>query len=276
MRTIGADPELFLRDVGTGGVIPACGLIGGTKTDPLPLEGLDEGFAVQEDNVMLEFNIPPSDNEATFDHFIGQALAACRDLIRSRREGTEFDFAPYRAFSEAQLTMPGAGEFGCAPDFDAYRSGAPIPPLRPRMLRRDDGTAWRFAGGHVHLGYDTDDVPDHVVAQFCDLLIGLPSVALDQQGPRRGRYGTAGRYRPTDYGIEYRTLSNFWVFDPGLRQEVGYRALSVARLVEDADRCHQVFSEVPWNDVRSAINNEVEGLAADLIAYARNDLTLEA
>jgi len=276
MRTIGTDPEVFLRDEASGGVIPVCGLIGGTKGEPLPIDGIDaEGYGMQEDNVMLEFNVPPTSSPQSFSRSIGRALAALEDLIRVRSPGTVLDFAPYRAFRADQLTDPSAQQFGCSPEFDAYSGGTAVPPLHPRHLYREDGTAWRFAGGHVHIGWEDQMVPQHVAAHMCDLLIGLPSVALDKQGPRRKRYGMAGRFRPTPYGIEYRTLSNFWVFDDNLREEVGYRALCVAAMMEDADRTHQVFSEVPWADVRSAINNEVEDLAADLIAYARNDLGVD-
>ena len=277
MRTIGADPEMFLRDTGSGGVTPACGLFGGTKGSPIPIEGITaEGFGLQEDNVMLEFNVPPATNEVMFDQHIGEALDRIDNLIRVRYPNLCMDFHPARRFTPDQLDSPQAQEFGCAPEFNAYRQGAPVPPVMRRFLRDDDGAEWRFAGGHVHIGYEPADVPQYVVAQLCDLLIGLPSVAMDKQDRRRTLYGQAGRFRPTDYGIEYRTLSNFWVFDSNLRQEIGWRALEVARLAEDADRAHQVFSEIPWNDVRSAINNEIEELAADLIAYATSDLGLEA
>ena len=82
MMTIGTDPELFLRDERTGAVASVVGLIGGTKEEPLPMEGMREGFALQEDNVMLEFNIPPAEDETQFSDSIGQALNYARDFIR--------------------------------------------------------------------------------------------------------------------------------------------------------------------------------------------------
>lgn len=275
MHTIGADPELFLRDPNTGGVVPVVGLIGGTKDEPRPLPDLPDGFAVQEDNVMLEFNIPPADNPYDFDEYIGRALEAAINLVRTRQPDIEVDFAPYRAFTPEQLDTPQAAQFGCAQDFDAYTGGTPHAAPKPDSLLRENGTAWRFAGGHVHIGGYDSTVPEHVVAQFCDVFLGLPSVALDKQGPRRTLYGSAGRFRNTQYGIEYRTLSNFWVFDSGLRQEIGQRALSVAALASDEEKAHALFLEVPWHDVAGAINNEDENLAADLIAYVRNDLQME-
>jgi hypothetical protein len=270
MPSIGADPELFLRDVNTGGVVPVCGLIGGSKDEPLPLDGMDDGFAVQEDNVMVEFNIPPASSAGRFSVYIEDALAAVENLIRIRELPLEFDYSSERLFSEGQLSHPQAREFGCSPDFDGYKMGAPCRPISPDRLG-----GWRFAGGHVHLGYDFEHVPHHVVAQLCDLFLGLPSVALDKQAQRRKRYGQPGRFRPTAYGIEYRTLSNFWIFEERLRREIGHRAVNVCRLASNPKRTHDVFSQVPWADVKSAITNEIDDLAADLVAYLRNDLNLE-
>jgi hypothetical protein len=51
---VGSDMEVFLRDNLSGVPVPVCGLIGGTKEKPKEVLG-GNGFAVQEDNVMLEF-----------------------------------------------------------------------------------------------------------------------------------------------------------------------------------------------------------------------------
>jgi len=49
-----------------------------------------------------------------------------------------------------------------------------------------------------------------------DLFLGVPSVLIDDGKERKKLYGKAGAYRYKPYGVEYRTLSNFWVFEPGL------------------------------------------------------------
>ena len=56
--TIGSDPELFLVDTKTKKVVSAIERIPGHKDDPYT-EGLPEGFGLQTDNVLAEFNIPP-------------------------------------------------------------------------------------------------------------------------------------------------------------------------------------------------------------------------
>lgn len=45
-----------------------------------------------------------------------------------------------------------------------------------------------------------------------DLHLGVPSLVLDKDTERRKLYGKAGAFRPKPYGVEYRTLSNFWIW----------------------------------------------------------------
>ncbi len=271
---IGTDPELFLRDERTGGVVSGVGLIGGTKKKPLPMEGMDDGFALQEDNVMLEFNVPPARTPGRFSRGIQSALEYARNFIRIKSPYLEFDTGRCaRMFTYEQLNNPQAKMFGCSRDYNAHAQGLAMPPPNPDDLMMPDG-AWRFSGGHVHLGYEAD-VPEYVVGALCDAYLGLPSVALDKQGARRALYGSAGRYRPTEWGVEYRTLSNFWIWDDELRKNIGERAFQLISLLHgDVPEIQRLFAEIPWNDVQDAINNEDEVKAADLIVYMSRDLNM--
>lgn len=56
--TLGTDPELFLKKGDK--IISAIGKIGGSKSDPQPIS--DFGHFIQEDNVAIEYNIPPCTN----------------------------------------------------------------------------------------------------------------------------------------------------------------------------------------------------------------------
>ena len=63
--TFGSDPELFIFNNKTKKVISAIDKIPGYKDDPYT-EGLPEGFGLQTDNILAEFNIPPVKDCANF------------------------------------------------------------------------------------------------------------------------------------------------------------------------------------------------------------------
>lgn len=257
--TLGADPEFFLRDVRTGAVVPAIGLLGGTKDKPVQIPGAPSGFTMQEDNVMVEFNIPPCTDEYTFSEHVRTALTCLDDHVYRVTDGRlERDVRPSRLFSHTSLMHSQARQFGCSPDFDAYRGGMAFEAVMPSALEEEDG-AWRFAGGHVHVGYlNTIDyeVPHFVVAHFMDLFLGSQMVEYEcQQGKRGELYGLPGRFRPTSYGIEYRSLSNLWVHDQSISARVGACALHVFGFMREASEAEvaEVYGQVPWPSLRAAL-----------------------
>jgi hypothetical protein len=276
MATIGSDPEVLVRSRDTGAYVPMCGLIGGTKRRPVPMVGLEKGYALQEDNVMLEFNIPAASSINHFDVHIERAFKYVCDVVEQIGGGRlEVATNCTGLYSADVLTTSKSRQFGCSPDFDAHDRGEPLRPPCPADFRRGEGEL-RFAGGHVHLGYDNvSSIPDYVVAALADLMIGLPSIGVDSQADRRAWYGTAGRYRPTSYGIEYRSLSNFWLFDAACTRDVGSRALRLCGALENprlVNLIRTIYNSMPWADVIHAINTENVELAADLVTYFEHDL----
>lgn len=270
--TIGTDPELFLKDTRTGGVVPVCGLVGGEKGKPLDLK---DGYGVQEDNVMLEFNTPPAEDAYTFADSVVTGLNRSLELVRTKHEHLEFDTESERLFTTAALESKQALEFGCSVDYDAYTQGGNFTPVDPAKLEVETG-AWRFAGGHVHVGYEKGEIPDFVAASFGDIFLGLPSVGLDKQPLRRALYGAPGRFRPTPYGIEYRVLSNFWVMETSLIEQVGHRAYAMGAFLESGmSRVQAAFKEIPWADVRKAIAEEDAERSADVMALCMHDLGMK-
>ena len=201
MLTIGADPELFLKDK-SGQYKSSIGLIGGSKEVPFPLGR--QGCAVQEDNVAVEFNIPPASHMRSFVDSIQYGM----DEIKKIVPDLELAIEATAEFPEAELQTPEAKVFGCDPDFNAWtRSKNP----RPRSMNPQ----LRSAGGHVHFGYTAELAKDKLI-KACDLFMGVPSVLMDGDARRRELYGKAGAFRPTSYGVEYRVLSNFWLKDKKL------------------------------------------------------------
>lgn len=165
--------------------------------------------------------------------------------------------------------------FGCSPEFDAYNGGAVVSTVDPKQLDEEEGS-WRFAGGHVHLGYTpaTADLPPFVAASFADVFLGLAACGLDTQAQRRQYYGQPGRYRPTPYGIEYRTLSNFWITDLSYAEQIAQKAVSLGYFLETwkESRMQELFKAVPWTDVKQAIVEEDADRAADVLAFLRYDM----
>ena len=200
---IGADPEIFVgNDQGVRSII---GKIGGTKHAPLPLP-LGEGYAVQEDNVALEFNIPACNSRGEFISAIGKATGFLEELMMTNY-GLKFDKRSAVSFPEEEMYDPAAFQFGCEPDYNAWtKARNPRPESNDKFLRS--------CGGHIHIGYEGFDA--HDVIKACDLYLGVPSVLMDEGELRKQLYGKAGAFRKTSYGVEYRTLSNYWVFQQAL------------------------------------------------------------
>ncbi len=202
---IGADPEAFLvnRD---GKYISSVGLIGGSKQAPLQL---GDGFAIQEDNVAVEYNIPPCETAEAFVSAINKGLEHLR--VRVEKYGLELKFSPSANFTPDQLDSYQAKVFGCEPDLNAWT----------QKFNKRPGTkdkSLRSCGGHVHIQTTADPF---LVGRWMDAIAGLPFVTIDTDAKRRLLYGKAGAMRIKDYpGMEYRTLSNKWLETDNLKIQV--------------------------------------------------------
>ena len=201
---IGADPEFFIKKK-YGGYTSAVGLIGGSKWKPKKID--EDGHAILEDNVAVEFNIKPA---SSFDEF-RSSIHKVLDHIRGILPGYEFSKESAVSFPQEELMTPEAQMFGCEPDFDAWRECVNEKPCA-------DDKNLRSAGGHIHVGSDLAINNPVAVIRAMDLFLGVPSTQLDAGTLRRELYGKAGCFRAKSYGAEYRTLSNFWIFDDSLIQ----------------------------------------------------------
>src|SRR5690606_20951516 len=87
--------------------------------------------------------------------------------------------------------------------------------------------------GHVHVGYDNQEAINPIqLVRALDLFLGIPSVLLDNDTRRRQLYGKAGCFRKKPYGVEYRTLSNFWIHSEDLIKFVYKGARKAVAMVE--------------------------------------------
>jgi len=253
LKAIGADPEFFLRDKGRLPV-PAIGLIGGTKYEPRFIN--DDGFsAVQEDNVMVEFNIKPARSAKEFAENIALVMThLTTDLVR---RGFQIAVVPSMKFFPHQLKHPQAMTIGCEPDWNAW-TDRQNPRVSVEKLENI-----RVSGGHVHISYEFNQAKPTPESQlelvrWCDLFLGVPSVLLDTDTVRRQFYGKAGNFRPKLYGVEYRTLSNFWIASQETCQWVFSQIQAmIARMNEGKQ-----LSTVDCWDIREIINRNNSNLAA--------------
>jgi hypothetical protein len=257
MVTIGADPEVFLTDA-AGHLVSSIGVIGGDKGAGVPIhKDLGKNFTWLEDNVAVEFNWPAHESPTGFLEAAMYARDYARKTLAPKK--LELLIAPHAKFPKAQLLCDKANTFGCEPDFEAYEYGPKKAP-DPRIVDVGDMKDNRFAGGHIHLGFDNKNkIPAHAVAILMDMYIGLPSVSRDNQGLRRAYYGRAGLYRPKDYGIEYRTMSNWWLHQDRAddAHNMAYEIFYLGRSLEAfPDELAKVFDKIPIHDVRQIINSQ--------------------
>lgn len=208
---IGADPEVFLRDTTSGKIVAAIGKLGGTKQKPLKCKH----GAVQEDNVLAEYNIDPASTE---DEWVFYHQTMLREIMR--RTSCETVIKASHSFDIGYLQSLGkqAVELGCEPDFCIYEDEQNDKPNPFQALRT--------AGGHIHIATQHDAAQ---VVKACDALLGVPSVLLDDDTQRRTMYGKAGCYRKKPYGVEYRSLSNFWLRDEHVMRWAFRNAVTAAR-----------------------------------------------
>ena len=235
--TIGADPEFFLKNH-DGGFISAVGKIGGSKTHP-QLIG-DKGHAILEDNVAVEFNIPPSNTKSEFINHLNFVLSHLD--IRAKELGLVFaENIASASFPVSELLTPEACIFGCEPDYNAWNNGEknPSPMVEDMTLRS--------AGGHVHVGTTLDKLE---VIKAMDLFLGVPAMFIDKDTRRRDLYGKAGAHRPKPYGVEYRTLSNFWIWHDEKKSWVFDQTQKALEFVESG----KTIDEKLGNMIQAAIN----------------------
>jgi len=203
---------------------------------PLPISGV--GHAIQEDNVSVEFNIPPADSAKVFVAHLNFVLAHLEAKVATMN----LKFAPVAAasFPEDQLQSEAAQVFGCEPDWNAWTGET-----NPRPFSMDMNL--RSCGGHVHVGTNLDKI---AVVRAMDLHLGVPSVRLDTDKLRRELYGKAGAHRPKAYGVEYRSLSNFWLWSDALKNWVYNQTQKALEFVEAGKEIDKQHGEL----IQRAIN----------------------
>lgn len=228
---IGADPEVFVKDLRTREFVSAHPYVSGTKHDPLPWKG----GAIQVDGVALEFNIPAAKNARAFSKSIRDNVDYLQGILTGWDEKLKLTVTPTAYFNEKYFdSLPEEVKaLGCEPDYNAYTLD--VNPKPHTDLPKRTGS------GHVHIGWlDGKDEPldvldpDHMavcseLVQQLDIALFVPSLLFDKDNDRRSLYGAPGAFRPKKYGAEYRVLSNRWLRNDTLTTWVFNATLKATR-----------------------------------------------
>jgi hypothetical protein len=249
------------------------------------------------DGVQAELNPNPSTCRALFGNEIARCFRQLREEILKKRPDVAVSFAPMVKLSQEELdSLSEASKvFGCAPSSNVYTKG----PDKTSQIKADPKKyLGRSAGGHIHLGngyftyllpanekvYKNDDPTScyqlalrtekalkgdvEKMVKILDIVVGNTCVLLDRDpsnAERRKNYGRAGEHRVKEYGLEYRTLSNFWLRAYPLMSFVtGMCRLAVLIVEQSTDTNNYVkalMTAVNMDDVTKAINENDFNLA---------------
>jgi hypothetical protein len=266
--TIGCDPELFLQK--NGQYVASQRYIHGTKKKPLQLK--NGGFAMR-DNVAAEFGVPPAVTCMGWEQIIRTTLADLDTLLPGNVKLTPVASAH---FPKKQLRHRECKEFGCEPDFNAWTMS--INAIDNVEAAKD---TFRSCGGHIHIGavdggectflYDLDNKGQLIRTMDC--IHGLLSTVLDRMPEsieRRKLYGRAGCFRPTSYGVEYRTLSNFWIKSPRLVTLMFFLTRDALAIVK-AGESNKLINTIGGDAVQRIINEGDVDEATDMIDQVVDD-----
>ena len=303
--TLGCDPEFFFTDeagqtTGAEKVLPKNGL----QYNPYNSTEPGESSNIIIDGVQSELNPRPGECRAN----LANEMSACFRVLRkslNQKGGIKVSFAPVVKLTKAEMDSLSAQSkiFGCAPSTNVYQHAESQIRVNPKRYMK------RSAGGHIHLGgpprmakikkalHNVD-----VMVPMLDIIVGNTCVLLDRDPSnkeRRKNYGRAGEHRVKEYGIEYRTLSNFWLRGYPLMSFVMGMARFAVHVVSetvetDPERNYikAFFDAVKREDIINAIQNndfalayanylKIEPLIMELAGentydYPLNNLTREA
>lgn len=262
----GADPEIF---IGKGeGIIPAFDFLPSKKE---PLKGYsssnNSGQNIYWDGFQAEFTVLANGCLGWVTDSVQSTMKKLLEVAKKHDKDAVLLPKPTVYVSKEALA---AGkdehvEFGCTPSLNAYGIPGAFIPGRVCEIRS--------SGGHIHFGLGklSEDVANLIVKRL-DAIVGVLSVSLFQSFDDRNRrmmYGLAGEYRLPEHGLEYRTLSNAWVYHPVAMNFI----FNMARAIAASFLANDIL---PWEateiEVVQCINTCDVALAQEILM--RNDATL--
>jgi hypothetical protein len=249
--TLGSDPEFMLVD-SKGKYRSAIGVVHGTKENKV---SLGNGHYAFYDNVLAEVNIKSANNKKDVIKNFGDCFKRLSKLVGNLKVIPQAS----HTYDLDECQHPDSQVFGCEPEFCVYikDENGMICRLEPPIST--PGNCFRSGGGHIHIGHEvclpwngkTADV-----VKMLDLFIGIPSILIDHDptsAARRRLYGGAGTHRvKMEYGLEYRSLSNFWLASPVLVSVI-YDLVDFVLDFVESDKYKNIKSDP--EKIRSTINS---------------------
>ena len=260
--TIGADPELFIYNTKTKKVVSSIGIIPGEKNKPFRTKDMPNGFGLEIDNILAEFNIPPVTNLQDWLYVMNYMKDYIRNHVKKINSDLDILCTASKLVPKDQLQSKEALLFGCDPDYNVYTQQVnPKPTCTSKCLRS--------AGFHIHFGYKNNNIESSLnMIKYLDAYLGVPSVLLDSDVKRRTLYGKAGSFRLTDYGFEYRVLSSYFLSNDKLLTWVWER-------INTALNAYFLSYNLPEPDeICNAINNSDVNYAKQIIDEYGLDKTI--
>jgi hypothetical protein len=260
--SIGTDPEFFLKNSKTGKYVNAEHFFPGDKENPHPM---DSGAGLQTDNVAVEFASPVAKDGKDL---VDKLKATFNELFKMLPAEHVLDTTPSVLFDESELQTEQSQLFGCSASYDAWK-------LQINEAPDASNTNMRSIGGHIHVGFTEGDGNEFLddaygkidMVKTMDALHGIVSVVLDygkEAVERRKLYGSAGEHRPTDYGVEYRTLSAFWLKSPNLVMLMDSLTQDALKLIRE-DKHNKLIDKIGSENIQTIINEGKIEEAKDII-----------
>lgn len=256
---IGADPEVFVED-NKETLIPAYEFLGSKKDTKVIT---DQGKRIYWDGFQAEFE---TDARHCNDEHTGSIWRGLHKLMEAaRNHNPKAKLSDKTVMQIPEVLLDKAKDehvsLGCMPSFNVYKDELELPKINPRSL------PYRSAGGHIHFGCGKlDEKRLERIVKGLDAILGVACVSLFQKydnPARRKMYGRAGEYRTPPHGLEYRTLSNAWMFHPTMT----YLTFDMARkafMFADYDLMDNW--KATEEEVRTCINNCDVELAQKILA----------
>lgn len=215
--TLGCDPEFFLTksdgtvvgsEIALKNVFDEDARARAENAKRPSWDRYDVGSTLVEDGVQVEINPPAGTCRESLAMHIRAAFTSLHTELKKGDFSACFNTVIEMDPKELERLSEKAKKLGCAPSLnsDGKKHGIKV-----------DGAKHltRSAGGHIHLGLSPrlKEVRPRLI-DVLDILLGNTCVMIDRDpraAERRKLYGRAGEYRTPAHGVEYRTLSNFWL-----------------------------------------------------------------